>query len=112
MPNETLTVPQLIQVLERELGDKLAWLVTGLSSEKEMKQIKRGREKADDEVESRLRYAHEVVTMLKPYDARDVIRAWFIGMNPILGDEAPASVIAAGKGEDALEAAKAFIAEG
>jgi hypothetical protein len=45
-------------------------------------------------------------------DSPHVARAWFIGMNPQLDDEAPADVIREGRLREALVAAQAFVSGG
>jgi hypothetical protein len=47
--------------------------------------------------------------LLEGGDASHTVRAWFIGMNPQLGDKAPADVIRADRSREALTAARAFI---
>jgi hypothetical protein len=44
-----------------------------------------------------LRDTSQVVELLAEVDADQVVRAWFIGMNPQLEDEAPAELIADGR---------------
>ena len=51
------------------------------------------------------------VVMFASDDAPETIRAWFGGMNPHLGDQAPALVVAT-EPEHVLQAAQAFIANG
>lgn len=64
------------------------------------------------ETEQKLRTAYEIVQLLLQFDAPSTVRAWFIGMNPELGDMAPAEVIREGRLADAMGAARAFIAHG
>jgi hypothetical protein len=64
------------------------------------------------EHEARLRAAYEIATLLLHFDAPETVRAWFIGMNPELGDVAPAEVIRQDRLQDALGAARAFVANG
>ena len=64
------------------------------------------------EHETRLRAAYEIATLLLRFDAPETVRAWFIGMNPELDDVAPIEVIRQDRPQDALGAARAFIANG
>lgn len=64
------------------------------------------------ETEQKLRTAYEIVQLLLQFETPETVRAWFIGMNPELGDRAPAEVIRSGELADALGAARAFIAYG
>ena len=59
--------------------------------------------------ERRLRTAAQVSRLLGTVDADHTVRAWFIGMNPQLGDDAPIDVIAHDGYKDVLTAARAFI---
>ena len=61
------------------------------------------------ENERRLRNASQIARMLLHNDASHTVRAWFIGMNPQLDDEAPADVIRDGRFREAMGAAKAFM---
>jgi hypothetical protein len=58
--------------------------------------------------ERRLRGTHQVARLLLSHDANETVRAWFIGMNPQLDDEAPADVLKQDRLKDALVAARAF----
>lgn len=51
----------------------------------------------------------EVVELLAEVDPNEVVRAWFIGMNPQLDGAAPAEAIAEGRVHDVLAAARAFV---
>lgn len=55
-----------------------------------------------------LRRVYEVYLLLKPLDDEATIRAWLIGMNPMLDDRAPAELLAEGDFDAAFTAARAF----
>jgi len=59
--------------------------------------------------ERRLRNAAMISRQLLGVDAAYTVRAWFIGMNPQLGDDAPIDAIAADRFKDVAAAARAFI---
>lgn len=59
--------------------------------------------------EQALRATAQIARLLAT-DANYTVRAWFIGMNPQLDDEAPIDVLASGRFKDALVAARAFLA--
>ncbi len=59
-----------------------------------------------------LRDTYQVVELMTEVEGAEVTRAWFIGMNPQLNDDAPSEVIAAGRVRDVLAAARAFLNAG
>ena len=64
------------------------------------------------DVERRLRAAFQVITMLRPWDDDETIRAVWIGMSPALNDGTIADAIREDRLRDALDAAHDFIAHG
>ncbi|MGH2561443.1 MAG: XRE family transcriptional regulator [Thermomicrobiales bacterium] len=66
----------------------------------------------EHETEQRLRAAYEIVQLLLTHDSPQTVKAWFIGLNPELGDMAPAEAIHTGRLQDAFLAARAFLAHG
>jgi len=69
----------------------------------------------DSDAETRLRMAFEIATMLMQVDAPEVVRAWFISLNPQLGDSTPVEVMHRGEMDDLSEvmrAARAFATGG
>lgn len=61
------------------------------------------------EVEQRVREAHVISELLRQAgEAPETIRAWFIGMNPYLDDEAPVNAIREGRLREVHAAALAF----
>jgi hypothetical protein len=64
------------------------------------------------ENERRLRSAYEIAQLLVRFDSPRVVKAWFIGLNPQLGDASPAEAIHDGNLKEAMSAARAFVAGG
>ncbi len=60
------------------------------------------------EVEQRLRTAYEIAQILLASDEPSTVRAWFIGLNPLLNDASPVEALGAGQLKEAITAAKAF----
>jgi hypothetical protein len=64
----------------------------------------------------RLRLALRIAKMLRAHDDKRVVQAWFMGLNPQLGDRSPARLLRDGDlhkdGEDVLGAARAFLIGG
>jgi hypothetical protein len=64
------------------------------------------------EAEQRLRDLHMVLRLLISEESPLTVRAWFVGLNPQLNDESPATAIREGRTRDVLVAAKSFLAGG
>ena len=60
----------------------------------------------------RLRDAFHAFSLVEEADGADVARAWFIGMNPELGDDAPVEQLAAGNARAVLAAARSYVNAG
>ncbi len=60
------------------------------------------------DAERRLRLTYQVLRLLVSEDSPHTVRAWLIGLNPQLGDVAPADAIREGKLQDVMIAAHAF----
>jgi hypothetical protein len=63
----------------------------------------------DDDTERRLRTAYEVAVLLLQFDSTQVVRTWFISLNPELGDVPPIDAIHDGRLQEVLAAARVFI---
>lgn len=59
-----------------------------------------------------LRAAFAITELIGKVDADEVIRAWFMGMNPQLGDESPVETLREGRVRDVMAAARAFVNAG
>lgn len=62
--------------------------------------------------EDLLRDAFQIAQVLGEVEPDEVIRAWFMGMNPQLGDESPIEALREGRIRDAMAAARAFVNAG
>ncbi len=62
------------------------------------------------ESQQRLQTAYAIAQLLSRRASVDVIKAWFIGLNPQLGDVSPAEAIHEGRLQEASAAARSFIA--
>ncbi len=62
----------------------------------------------DHQTEQRLRTAYEIAQLLLEGDAAQTVKAWFIGLNPQLGDVSPSEAIRDGHLNESLAAARAF----
>jgi hypothetical protein len=59
--------------------------------------------------ERQLRATYEIVQLLSNFDSDEVVRAWFISLNPHLDDISPSEAINQGQLKEARMAARAFV---
>src|SRR5258708_38643881 len=100
------SVPETAARLQEVLGQRLTAVVAGVNDAKAVGQWARGLRAPHPDAERRLRDAYPVVGLLPGAAAPETIRAWFGGMNPHPGDQAPAPVVPTDPGH-ALQAAQA-----
>lgn len=96
------------KVLQEHLGQRLTAHMAGLADAKAIGQIALGKRMPREAAEKRLRAAYNVLTLLLDEESAFSARAWFIGMNPQLDDEAPADVIREGRLRDVVAAARSY----
>ncbi len=94
-------------------GQNLTALLAGIDSPKTVARWTRGQVPHPANL-ARLRAAFQIATVLELGASRQTAQAWFVGMNPILGDCAPASVLAdePDAAPRVMRAARAFLAHG
>ena len=101
----------IVARLQEVLGRDVVAIITG----KTPRQVSRwvsGEAKPVAREQRVLRDMFQVVELLAEVDPDEVVRAWFIGMNPQLEDSAPAELIAEGRVRDVIAAARAFVNAG
>ena len=108
------SVKEIAGLLQELLSRRLTAYISGVDSGKTVARWASGQvtEIRNQETEQRLRTAYEIVRLLLGQDSPQTVRAWFIGLNPQLGDESPAQALHDGDLKEALAAARAFIAGG
>jgi hypothetical protein len=113
--NQAIRAPikEAAESLQRLLTGRVTAYVVGVKDVKTITRWATG-EVTDIRVESeqRLRTAYEIMTLLLRFDGPTTVRAWFIGSNPHLADDAPADAIHEGRLQDAMGAARSFVAYG
>lgn len=95
-------------VLQEHLGQKLTAHIAGLADPKAIGKIAKGARAPREEAEKKLRAAYRVLTILLDDESAHTARAWFIGMNPQLDDDAPADVLREGRLKDVLAAVRSY----
>ncbi len=110
----TASVQELSRLLQEVLSRRLTAYIAGVQDAKTVTRWANGAvlEIRDYAAEQRLRTAYEIVQMLLVEESPQTVRAWFIGLNPQIGDTPPAEAISEGRLKDALTAARAFLAGG
>ena len=111
-----LPTPALVAALRDLLGARLVAYVGSVKETRAVRQWAEGQREPSAEVVLRLRTAYHAAALLAEKDSPAVVAAWFQGMNPRLGDVAPARLLREAEldvaGPRVLAAARAFAAEG
>ena len=104
------SLPTLASLLQEVLTRRLTAYIAGVKDAKTVARWANGEiaEIRDQAVEQRLRTTYEITHMLLGGDSAQTVRAWFIGLNPQLGDIPPAEAIRDGQLKEALAAARLF----
>lgn len=107
-------VNEIAGVLQEVLSRRLTAYIAGVGDGKTVSRWANGEvtEIRDYTTEQRLRRAYEIVQLLMNYDSPQTVKAWFIGLNPQLGDVSPAEALHEGRLKEALAAARAFTVGG
>jgi hypothetical protein len=108
----TATTADIAGFLQEVLGPKLTGYLAGISNPRTVATWATGANSPRPATEERLRLAYQVVHLIQGDESLHVVRAWFIGLNPQLDDEAPAAAIRDGRFKEVMTAARAFIAGG
>jgi hypothetical protein len=87
------SVQDITVYLQDILGPRLTALSVGASDAQDVVKWASGETHPDEDVEQKLRHAYSIVRLLRPLESSESIRAWFLGMNPELDDQAPALVL-------------------
>jgi len=101
-------VAPLVRSLQDVLGQRLVAVIAGVNDAKAVGKWARGERSPHPDAERRLRDAFQISQLLLQKESAETVRAWFLGMNPDLDDQAPALALAEHPHE-ALQAARAFL---
>lgn len=109
---EAISTPlnELASALQERLSRRLTAYIAGVDNGKTVSRWASGEVNAirDYGVEQKLRTAFEIYLLLSNYESASTVRAWFIGINPQLGDESPIDALREGRLKDTVAAARAF----
>ena len=106
-----LDLPALVRSLQDVLGQRLVAVIGGVSDAKAVGKWAKGERTPHLDAERRLRTAFHITHLLIQQESTETVRAWFMGMNPDLDDQAPALMLAEHP-QDVLQAARNFLAYG
>jgi len=107
------SVADIAAFLQDALGQKLVAFMVGVEDPKTVgRWASEKRLPQDSGAEQKLRAAYQVFRLLATQESPYTVRAWFVGLNPQLDDESPATAIREGRVRDVIVAARAFLAGG
>lgn len=107
------SIADIAAFLQDALGQRLVAFMVGVDDPKTVgRWASEKRLPRDLEVERKLRDAYQIFRLLLTKESPYTVRAWFVGLNPQLNDESPATAISEGRTRDVIVAAKAFLAGG
>lgn len=106
----TVTVNEMASSLQELLTRQLTTHVAGVKDGKTITRWVNGEitDIRNFAVEQRLRTAYEIAQILLASEQPTTVRAWFIGLNPLLSDASPVEALGAGQLKETIAAAKAF----
>lgn len=105
------SISDVAAFLQDALGQKLVAFMVGVEDPKTVGRWASGKRVPKDlDVERRLRDAEQIFRVLMTEESPGTVRAWYLGLNPQLGDESPATAIREGRTHDVLVAAREFLA--
>lgn len=107
----TVADSRAVAYLNGVLGPRLTAEIARVSNADRVDQWARGQAAPPSDSRPNLRVAFRIIKLLEPYEDPETVQAWFVGMNFILGDRAPALVIADDP-DAVMRAAYAFVAYG
>lgn len=105
------SVSEMAAYLQRLLGQQVTAVIAGVKDARAVGQWARGERGPHPEAARRLRAAFQIAQLLSQVDGPGVVGAWFVGMNPLLDDEAPAVALAREPAR-VLDAARYFVYSG
>ena len=100
---------ELVSNLNKCLGATLVAALSGSRNSKAPYRWASGQVVPSAAADARLRAAHRVWMMLEAHEGEHVARTWFVGANPLLGEQQPVMALREGREVDVLAAATAFI---
>lgn len=107
----TLTPEATAEYLQDALGQKLVAYLAGVSPKTVGRWVD-GQRSPKGAYADRLLSINYIFRTLCQVESNHTARAWLVGMNPLLDDEAPAKLIRDGNERQVVAAAQAFVSDG
>ena len=104
-------IANIAQSLQETLGQRLTAFGVGIKDPKAIGKYAAGRNPRTD-TEARLRDLYRVTRLLLSAETPSTVRAWMIGSNPQLNDEAPIEALHEKKTPAVMRAAESFVLGG
>ncbi|MCA1709016.1 MAG: XRE family transcriptional regulator [Actinobacteria bacterium] len=108
----SMSIADVASFLQDAFGQKLVAYMARVSDHKAVGRWAHGDRSPHAAAADRLRCAYQIFQLLQAEESPHTVRAWFVGLNPQLDDESPATTIREGAFKDALVAARAFLTGG
>lgn len=108
----TIAIGPIAEFLIENLGAPLVGMLVSKDTQTVRRWATRSDRRPRIDSEGKLRAAYQVFQELLPVESSATIRAWFMGMNPQLGDQSPIEAIAEGKSKQVMAAARSFVSGG
>ncbi|HEY5222338.1 MAG TPA: hypothetical protein VIJ18_04710 [Microbacteriaceae bacterium] len=106
------TLPEVVVKIREILGVRLVAYIGNVKSTQPVAAWATGQRSPGERDADRLRLAFQIAGLLRERYSAITVQSWFKGMNPALGDGAPARILREGDpvevGPDVLAAAKSF----
>jgi hypothetical protein len=104
-----LGVSEIAAELQAQLGQVLLGVIVGKNA-RTLARWAHATVRPPHASEKLLRDTFQVLEILCSVHSPDVVRAWFMGMNPELGDASPAEALLKGRSREVMAAARAYVA--
>ena len=106
-----LSVAEIAAVLQAQLGQVLLGVISGKNA-RTLARWTHATVRPPRASEKLLRDTFQVLEILCSVCSPDVARAWFMGMNPDLGDASPVEALSEGRSREVMAAARSYVAAG
>lgn len=105
-----MDISEVTERMNRHLGVTLVAVLAGVNDRQLPRRWARGIGSAPSEESAyRLMVAHRIWQIISDAESDDIARAWFVGANACLDEQAPVTAIRSGQTRQAALAARTFV---